>query len=202
MPFTIPLTSADIKIARAVAHHANRRTERVSEALTWGADEHVLCGAAALWWIYSRGQPRQQKAADHVLLTTLAATALPHVLKAIFNQRRPDRLTVIGHLHGIPFSGKPLDAFPSGHAIHVGAIASAAGGLPRRQRFAVWALGGGLLLTRIVLLAHWASDVAVGLAMGVLLERSLRKFTGFGQSVDLGKSNAQSKLTPRLHPRS
>jgi len=160
MPITIRPTSADVKIAHAVARHTNWRTERASEALTWGADEHVLCAAALLWWLYSRGQSRQQTAANHILLTTLATTALPHVLKGIFNQRRPDRLTVIGHLHGIPISGKPLDAFPSGHAIHIGAIASAARELPRRQRFAVWGLSGGLLLTRIVLLAHWTSDVA------------------------------------------
>jgi len=181
MPITIRPTSADVKIAHAVARHTNWRTERASEALTWGADEHVLCAAALLWWLYSRGQSRQHTAANHILLTTLATTALPHVLKGIFNQRRPDRLTVIGHLHGIPISGKPLDAFPSGHAIHIGAIASAASELPRRQRFAVWGLSGGLLLTRIVLLAHWTSDVACGLAIGVLLERSLRRFTGFGR---------------------
>jgi membrane-associated phospholipid phosphatase len=181
MPITIQPTSADVRIARAVARHTDWRTERAAEVLTWGADEHILCGAAALWWIYSRGQPRQRKAADHVLLTTLAATILPHLLKGIFNQRRPDRLTVIGHLHGIPLSGKPLDAFPSGHALHVGAIASAASELPRPQRLAVWGLGGGLLLTRIVLLAHWTSDVACGLAIGVLLERSLRLVTGFGK---------------------
>ena len=181
MPVTIQPTSTDVRIAHAVARHTSRRTERAAEVLTWGADEHVLCAAAVLWWIYARGQPRQQKAAGHVLLTTVAATILPHLLKGIFNQRRPDRLTVIGHLHGIPISGKPLDAFPSGHAIHVGAIASAASELPRRQRFAVWGLGGGLLLTRIVLLAHWTSDVACGLAIGVLLERALRRLTGFGR---------------------
>ena len=181
MSITVWPTSADIKIARAVARHTNRTSEQASEALTWGADEHVLCVAAVLWWAYSRVQPRQQRAAGHILLTTFVATALPHVLKAIFNQRRPDRLTVIGHLHGIPISGKPLDAFPSGHAVHVGAIASAASELPRPQRLVVWGLSGGLLLTRIVLLAHWVSDVACGLAIGVLLERSLRRFTGFGR---------------------
>src|SRR3954464_6304647 len=123
MPVTIRPTSADVKIARAVARHTDRRTERASKLLTWGADEHVLCAAAVLWWLYARTRPRQQRAANHVLLTTLAATALPHALKGVFNQRRPDRLTVIGHLRGIPISGKPLDAFPSGHAIHIGAIA-------------------------------------------------------------------------------
>ena len=67
-----------------------------------------------------------RRASDHVLLTTIVASILPHVLKKVFDQERPDRLTVLGHVHGIPLSGKRLDAFPSGHAVHIGALASAA----------------------------------------------------------------------------
>jgi undecaprenyl-diphosphatase len=111
----------------------------------------------------------------------MVASALPHVLKTLFDQERPDRLTVRGHWRGIPFSGNRLDAFPSGHAVHVGALASAASVLPPGQRNAVWAVGLGLVLTRIVLLAHWASDVGVGLGVGVLTERILRCFTGYGR---------------------
>ena len=103
----------------------------------------------------------------------------PHALKKVFDHVRPDRLTVLGHLHEIPLSGKRLDAFPSGHAVHVGALASAATALPPAQRNAIWAVGGGLVLTRIVLLAHWTSDVVAGLAVGAALERLLRCVTGF-----------------------
>ena len=89
---------------------------------------------------------------------------------------------VRGHLHGVPISGKPLDAFPSGHAIHVGALASAATVLPPAKRNMAWSIGAGLVLTRIVLLAHWTSDVAAGLAIGAAVERLLRRWTGFGLS--------------------
>ena len=89
---------------------------------------------------------------------------------------------VRAHLHGVPFSGKPLDAFPSGHAIHVGALASAATVLPPAKRNLVWSIGAGLVLTRIVLLAHWTSDVIAGLAIGAAVERLLRHWTGFGWS--------------------
>jgi membrane-associated phospholipid phosphatase len=99
----------------------------------------------------------------------------------VFSQKRPDRVTVKGHLHGVPFSGKPLDAFPSGHAIHIGALGSAASRLPPVQRYAIWAAGAALVTTRVVLLAHWASDVAAGLVIGVGLERGLRRLTGFGR---------------------
>jgi membrane-associated phospholipid phosphatase len=175
-------TNADVAIADAIAARTGRPTEHVAEALTWGADEHVLCALAIGWWLSTRSSDaRIRRASDHVLLTTLIASALPHMLKRVFDQERPDRLTARGHLHGIPLSGKRLDAFPSGHAVHIGALASAASVLPPTQRNTVWAVGGGLVLTRIVLLAHWTSDVIAGLALGAVAERSLRLLTGFGR---------------------
>jgi undecaprenyl-diphosphatase len=181
-PITVRPTRADIRIANEISDHTGRPTERAAEIITWGADEHIICALAAGWWLYSRrGSEPQRRAADHVLLTSLAASALPHLLKTVFDQERPDRRTVFGHWRGIPLSGRKYDAFPSGHAVHVGALASAAGTLPPRQRNLVWGLGAGLVLTRVVLLAHWLSDVAAGLAVGVLLERTLRFVTGYGR---------------------
>jgi PAP2 superfamily len=175
-------TRADRSVARAIALHTDRPAEDVAGIITWGADEHILCAAAAGWWAYTRNRSRRERrAADHVLLTTIVAAALPHLLKTVFEQERPDRETVEAHLYGVPFSGRRLDAFPSGHAVHIGALASAAGQLPHRQRNLVWATGAALVLTRVVLLAHWASDVAAGLALGVLTERLMRYVTGFGR---------------------
>jgi acid phosphatase family membrane protein YuiD len=180
--FTVRPTKADISLANAVAAHTGPRMEAAAKALTWGADEHVLCALAAGWWLYCRNKTAdQRRASDHILLTTLVASALPHLLKTIFDQERPDRTTVRGHWRGIPFSGNRLDAFPSGHAVHVGALASAASTLPTRQRHAVWSIAAALVLTRIVLLAHWASDVVAGLVIGVVTERLLRRVTGYGR---------------------
>jgi len=61
-------------------------------------------------------------------------------LKMLFNQERHDRSTVRGRWRGVPFSGNRPGAFASGHAIHVGTLASAARVLPPRQRNAVWAV--------------------------------------------------------------
>ena len=181
--FRIRPTPADTGIANAVSDYTNPEIEQAAAALTWGADEHLLCALAAAWWLYCRNRSaRERRDSDHILLTTLAASLLPHALKTIFDQERPDRLMLRAHLHGVPFSGKALDAFPSGHAIHVGALASAASVLPPAKRNLAWSVGAGLVLTRIVLLAHWASDVVAGLAIGVAVERLLRRWTGFGSS--------------------
>ena len=181
-PIRVRPTGADKAIANAISRYTGRGVEKTAGFLTWGADEHILCALAAGWWLYSRRRSADQRqAADHILLTTFAASALPHLLKKLFDQQRPDRRTIRGHWRGIPFSGQSEDAFPSGHAVHVGALASAASRLPPRQRNLVWGLGAGLVATRVVLLAHWVSDVAVGLAVGVVLERAVRLISGYGR---------------------
>jgi undecaprenyl-diphosphatase len=190
-------TYADKAIARSIARHTSPTTERAAKLLTWGADEHVLCALAVGWWLLSRSKsPDQRRASDHVLLTTIAATIAPHLLKSIFNQERPDRETARGHLRGIPLSGKRLDAFPSGHAVHIGALASVATDLPPPQRYAVWGLGAGLVLTRIVLLAHWTTDVLAGLAVGAGIERLLRLVTGYGTSPAARLTNQRQLKSP------
>ena len=181
-PITVRPTRVDLSVAKIISAHTGPRTERAAEFLTWGADEHILCALAAGWWLYCRGKnANARRASDHILLTTLVSSGLPHILKMVFDQERPDRRTIQGHWRGVPFSGKRLDAFPSGHAVHIGALASAASTLPAKQRNVVWSIGAGLVLTRIVLLAHWVSDVAAGLVIGAVTERILRLVTGYGR---------------------
>jgi PAP2 superfamily protein len=189
MAITVRPTAADVGIARAIARRTTPEAERAATVFTWGADEHVLTALAAGWWLWCRGWPREaRRASDHLLLTTIAASLLPHLLKTVFDQERPDRLMVRGHLHGVPYSGNKMDAFPSGHAVHVGALASAAAEWPRGPRTAVWVTGTVLAATRIVLLAHWTSDVICGVAIGAALERALRLVTGYGRIVRAEKA--------------
>jgi membrane-associated phospholipid phosphatase len=181
MPITVSPTRTDIVIAQAIARHTTPAAERASEVMTWGADEHVLCAIALGWWLLSGRQPARRQASTHILLTTLTAAAVPHLLKAVFDQERPDRLTVLGHINGVPVSGRSLDAFPSGHAVHIGALASAAAELPPPMRNLCWTAAAALVATRVVLLAHWTSDVVSGVAIGVGVERALRYITGYGR---------------------
>jgi membrane-associated phospholipid phosphatase len=174
------------RVARSIARNTAPVPEEVARALTWGADEKVLLVLAA---VGGRSEPLQ-RAGNHALLVTVAASLLPHGLKLLFDQTRPDRRTVIGHVHGASFSGKREDAFPSGHALHMGALASAAGGLRAGTRRTIRALAVGLALTRIFVLAHWASDVVVGFALGVVLERLLRGWTGYPFAASTEKHDA------------
>ena len=168
----------DTAIADKIAEHTNSGIEHTAQTLTWAADEHVLLALAAAGWLYAHiRQPQQRPLANHVLAVSLATAVLPHILKSVFDQIRPDRLTISGHRHGVPISGQARDAFPSGHAVHMGALASAAGLLRKTPRRLLRTTAIALSLTRIAVLAHWASDVVAGFALGATTERLLRPWT-------------------------
>jgi membrane-associated phospholipid phosphatase len=192
-------TELDKTVADAVAGHTDPRTERAAEALTWGADEHVLIAAAALGFLLTRrSEEPVRRLGTHILACCLSTALLPHILKTFIKQQRPDRRTLIGHWHGVPISGKPEDAFPSGHALHVGALASAATLLPSRPRNLVWAVSGLLVATRVVLLAHWVTDVLAGLGLGVAVERAIRPFT---RPVPIDRVKASAPQRERISAR-
>jgi PAP2 superfamily len=119
-------TKIDRRVASAVARNASPAIERPARLLTWAADEHVLYVIAAGLWLAARaGDERERQQTDHLALSVIATAILPHLLKRLVDQERPDRSMVHGRRHGIPRSGNAYDAFPSGHAMHVGAVASA-----------------------------------------------------------------------------
>jgi hypothetical protein len=85
----------------------------------------------------------------------------------------PDR-TIRGPRNGIPYSGDAWDSFPSGHAIHLGAMAPSAARLaPKSLRQLIWPTVFCLASTRTLILAHYPSDVAAGLAIGLATNKSV-----------------------------
>jgi membrane-associated phospholipid phosphatase len=173
---TIRPTRLDRAIADFAEAHATPRLEGPLQFITYAADEHVLFAVSLGFWLASRGMsPRRRRAASYLVLNVAASAVLPHILKALVDQQRPDR-RVHGRRHGIPVSGKAYDAFPSGHAVHIGALASAVSRYFPRWKGITWTLGGGIAVTRILLLAHWTTDVLAGVALGASLERALWAF--------------------------
>ena len=102
---TVWPTQLDKDIARGIARHADVPIERAAEVLTWGADEHLLIAAAMVGWLVTRkSEEPLRRLSTHFLLCSLSSAVLPHILKALIDQERPDRLTVSGHWRGVPFS--------------------------------------------------------------------------------------------------
>ena len=93
----LPPTKLDKRVARAVARHASPVVERPSRLLTWAADEHLLLAISAALWLASRdGDDRARRQADHLVLSVAATAILPHLLKRVIDQERPDRQMIHG----------------------------------------------------------------------------------------------------------
>lgn len=167
-------TGPDRAVARAIARHARPAVERPSRLLTLLADERFILSLTAVAWALSRlSGGAHRRRADHLAGASVLSALVPHLIKRWVWQRRPDRVEVHGRRRGIPRSGRPRDAFPSGHAVHAGALASALARLHPRWAGTAWSLALALSATRVVLLAHWPSDVAAGLILGSGLEKLL-----------------------------
>lgn len=178
----IPPTDLDVALADAAAGMAQPSLERTMRVLTWLADEKVLLAGAALSWAYVRAATEDREmhcAADEMLCAVAIASAVPHLCKRVFARERPDRTIVRRRGRGIPKSGNAWDSFPSGHAVHVGALAPAVAQIvPARVRSLVWPAAAALAATRLLLLAHYLSDVLAGLALGIVINRSVAHLLG------------------------
>ena len=168
-------TALDRWVAKTVARCTSPAVERPARVLTWAADEHVLGVIAGGLWLAARaGNDRERRQTDHLALSMVVTAILPHLLTRLIDQKRPDRCMVHGPRRGIPRSGKPYDAFPSGHAMHVGAVASAVSWAYPKSAPVAWAIGGVIAATRTVILAHWTTDVLAGCPGGTLCAAAVR----------------------------
>ena len=182
-PVRLPATAPELAAAHAMARHADPALERLLRAVASLADEKVLLAASAAFWAASRladgGMPGdgRRRAADHVLRCAAASTTLAYLLKSAVDRERPNRAVARDPRRGIPRSGAPRNSFPSGHALALGAVAAAASRTaPGAVRPFVWPAAIALVATRFLLLAHWPTDIAAGLGMGVALERAALRF--------------------------
>jgi membrane-associated phospholipid phosphatase len=169
-------TGFDRVVAREILRHASPAAEQPWKIVTLAADEKILLGAAAVAWMATRAlAPERSREADHLAITVALTAALPHLLKLVFDQERPNRTVARGKHRGIRRSGKAFDAFPSGHATHVGAMCAALSRFFPSAKVAIWSSGGIVAASRVMLLAHWPTDILAGLATGAAAETLLWK---------------------------
>jgi undecaprenyl-diphosphatase len=178
-PLRLPPTAPDLAVARAVRRHATQPLEKATRVLTVLADEKlVLIAVAGVWaWCHLAQQAAPARRSSNQMIANAAvASVVPHLAKRVIDRERPDRKVFGWRRHGIPRSGNRWDSFPSGHAVHVGALASALTRLAApRWRSLIWTSAMALAATRLLLLAHYLTDVAAGIVLGALIDRVVRK---------------------------
>jgi membrane-associated phospholipid phosphatase len=118
----------------------------------------LVPGTLLLFVVFPRARPRWWL----WVALMLAAPIMEWTLKQAFERPRPENLSF---------------SFPSGHstaaAAFFGAVIYLSGSLPPRVRTAVRVLAGVMILlvglARVILRAHWPSDVVAGFALGLAL---------------------------------
>jgi undecaprenyl-diphosphatase len=173
--------------------------ERPLRVITWLADERVLVGIGTVFWTVTRFSPSRplRREADQMLCSLLIAGLVPHLFKYLVRRERPNRSLVRRHDTRVPRLGNPWDSFPSGHAVHLSAIAASARRLvPRRWRAVLTGGLAALAATRVMLLAHYPSDVVAGWGIGALINKTV--CAAFGRSERAKAPSAA--ITPPLQP--
>jgi membrane-associated phospholipid phosphatase len=198
-PIKLRAFAADLAISRACLRAASPAVERPLRVVTWLADERILLGAATVFWSATRlsGSRALRREADQMLCSVLIAGMVPHLCKYLVRRERPNRVLVRRHDARVPRLGNAWDSFPSGHAMHLSAIAGSAQRLaPRRWRRALWSVLGALAATRVMLLAHYTSDVVAGWSIGVLINKAVGAAFGAAERSASENMAAATPLQP------
>ena len=181
---TIILVAALIPFDGDLSQHAQRLPENIvvfNERITdFGTFSWMIYGsgsvviAAYILRRVSRSETVAQKAKTarrlslYFFVTIGSASALVHLIKFAVGRARPELFLEYGAHSLTPFAGEWLfESFPSGHSAAVGSFFGAFAMLAPRFRiaFAFGALTIGV--TRVIVGAHYPSDVAAGLLTGL-----------------------------------
>jgi membrane-associated phospholipid phosphatase len=198
-PIKLRPTAADLAISRACLRVATPAVERPLRVVTWLADEKIMLGAVGVFWAVTRlsGSRPLRREADAMLCSVLIAGVVPDLFKLLVRRERPNRTLVRRQDTRVPRLGNAWDSFPSGHAMHLSAIAVSAQRLvPRRWRVALWGGLGTLAATRVMLLAHYPSDVAAGWGIGALINKAVCAAFGRAESSTSKNIAAATPLQP------
>lgn len=148
-----------------------------------------------------------QDAAMTSLQTLVYAGLLGYGLKGIFGRLRPEQ-TENPHLWfettgKNPFSHEGNSSFPSGHAISsFGIITPWVVYYPGVLTYALYVIPVGTTLSRLAIYKHWATDMAAGATIGILMGRWLARHhqqeAGKVERVDLAVGPGSLTITWNL----
>lgn len=104
----------------------------------------------------------------YFFLTITTASVLVHALKFLIGRARPELLLELGAYSLTPFTGDNLyESFPSGHSTAAGAFFGVFAMLMPRFRWVFLLLALVIGISRVIVGAHYPSDVAAGLLLGL-----------------------------------
>jgi len=163
----------------AIYDHVSGSTHRFLDSIThlakaghWLVAAALVYGLARLFRVFLLHDARVFLAADAALafIASLALGSLVlHVLKRLVGRRRP-RDEIEMHLYEFKFWTFKSDynSFPSGHALTIFAVAAIFTCIWPMLAVVWFAIAAFLSATRVLLTAHFVSDVLIGAGMGLI----------------------------------
>lgn len=139
-----------------------------------GAANHSLLWFAIAAALAARKGATRRAALRGVLAIAATSASANAVLKPLLPRRRPPTQELATRL---PFPAVPTSSsFPSGHAASAAAFATAVAMEYPKAGLAIAPLAAAVAYSRVHIGVHWASDVAVGAAVGSGIALSTRRW--------------------------
>ncbi len=153
-------------------HRSLDRVTHLAKAGHWLVAAVLAYGIARLFRLFLLHDPRVFEAQDAALafIASLALGSLIlHILKRLVGRRRP-RDEIEMHLYEFKFWTFKSDynSLPSGHALTIFAVASILTCVWPMLTPLWFAIAAFLSATRVLLTAHFVSDVLIGAGMGLI----------------------------------
>jgi len=110
------------------------------------------------------------------VFATVAVTGLVVMLaKFLIGRARPKLFAAVGHLDFTPLTlGYDHASFPSGHAAGIFALAASVSMVRPAIAWPMYILAGFIAATRVLIGAHYLSDVLAGAMLAIVVARMLR----------------------------
>lgn len=132
----------------------------VAILIAYGLDWHVWGRRGRIFlltWLSAIG---------YIFFSVAAGGLITDIVKLCVGRARPEHFQALGAFSFHPFSGSGFQSFPSGHATTIGGLFAALALLFPRLRLSFLILALWIAATRILVGAHYPSDVVAGLAWG------------------------------------
>lgn len=166
----------DLPVATYVRYHLSPSIRRIAYR-TANVDDFILIGliVAAL---YAKFKLKNHVRFKQLVFTPYAALftgILGRILKVIFGRWRPKGYFNFGE-YGFDFFrfGYVSNSFPSGHSASIMAIMTTIAILKPKYRAACYLFALGVASCRVIVYAHYPSDVVAGLSLGYIATHWLR----------------------------
>ncbi len=176
----------DLPMARFF-HAANHSwIEEVFEIITkFGESQYYLIPCFFVFMVYRRKKEALGQKALYLFSTIAVSGIIVNIIKALFGRIRP-KLYLKEGLYGFDFFHIDYEylSFPSGHAATSLSLTIALGILYPKFRYYLFVAGVIIAMSRVVITAHYLSDVFAGSYIGAIISIMLfHQF--FKQKIDV-----------------